>query len=1251
MTDPACLYYFMKFKYCFWVLVLFCGSAALAELRVSEQTPQRLRLVWHPEGRALEQGHSALIGVPTDGQVRVELVEARVAQTDRAAEDDVPTPGPVFLGESGFVRRQRVVPVVFAPRVEADGTRTLYDRIVVDLHVTGSGGSRVADPWGEAFYRGLLVNPEQAVNWRLPRKRRPARKAALQEGTWLRIFVAEEGIYRISGADLEAAGVSLAAVDPASLRLFYGGGHALPINEINPPQTLREEGLIVEDGDDGRLDADDFVLFWAEPVSRWEYSQASRSFQYRHNLYTRENAYWLGFGSGGEGQRAEQRSGALVESDPQQPTSYRVRIHEEAEQFILIQLEGIKSGYTWYWEDFRGNARNFPLVVRQATPEPVAVRLGFIGVPGTRPRFSVRWNEETIGTAAFAIPEKSGQMPVTSDTLWTTRGAQEGLNYLGIFHSGNPARFDWYEVEYSRNFVAERGELLFTHPLTSIAQFRLAGFAAEQPRVFEVSAGLAEIVDFEYDAEAGTVIFQDRPGDVPRHYAVGGPATWKRPVRIELDWPGDLTTRNQGADWVAIYHRDFRAAAERLAQWRAEDDRFGPPLRTMAIDVQDIYDEFSGGLLDPAAIRNFLAYAAEYWDPAPLFVALVGDGSYDYKNNSSLSQGNWLPPFQDGDSTYDEWYTRVMGGDLYPDMAVGRLTVQTATEADVVVDKIIAYDRAPELGPWQSRQVLVSDDLLNRDKPRTVESFFIKDSENMARNVLPNSLDLSKLYIAQFPLEGREKPRARDEFIRLFNESALTVTYLGHGSFNVLAHESMFLLDRDLDKLKNGGRLPLLYTAASQVGVFDDPVRISIPEALLKKEDGGVIGMICATRVGYHGTNVQLANQFYRQLYHTGREHVPIGLALFEAKLVLLPKYSPNAANAYSTFRNIQRYSLFGDPATRLAMPRFQVQIDAADSLRALGEVAIAGQVLDAAGAPAAAYAGQVWLQAFDSSEESDLEGYTYQQTGAPMFRGRFPVAEGRFRAAFRVPKDITYGGQNGRISAYVWSDDRPAAVGAVDGLVLAGTAEGVEADVEGPKISLHFEGAKGSAIPRQTVLLASLADPSGINITGETGHEIELSIDGELFTLTDLYSVQGGDYRQGVIEFPLPELETGTREIRLKAWDNFNNSSRETVVVTVGDAAGDASLANVLFYPNPMRASGYFTYELANEMHAVQIEVFSLAGRLIERLAGQTRAGYNQVPWTPPTGLANGAYIYRIEAEGESGAAVARRAVLQVAK
>ena len=52
------------------------------------------------------------------------------------------------------------------------------------------------------------------------------------------------------------------------------------------------------------------------------------------------------------------------------------------------------------------------------------------------------------------------------------------------------------------------------------------------------------------------------------------------------------------------------------------------------------------------------------------------------------------------------------------------------------------------------------------------------------------------------------------------------------------------------------------------------------------------------------------------------------------------------------------------------------------------------------------------------------------------------------------------------------------------------------------------------------------------------------------------------------------------------------------------------------------MRENGYFTYNLEDDMRAVQIEVFSLAGRLIEQLEGQTRAGYNQVLWTPAGGL-----------------------------
>ncbi|HIL09777.1 MAG TPA: hypothetical protein EYG11_13830, partial [Candidatus Latescibacteria bacterium] len=952
-------------------LALLCAVSASAELRVLEKEPKRLRLLYEPNGPALERGRGVLVALPPDGDIRLEIIEARVARKDRAGEKIEPVAGPAFLGRQGMVRHQRVAELAFAPHVAKDGARTLYDRVVVDVHISGGAGHVVADPWGDNFYRQVLINPQQARTWRVPPKRRAARKTALQEGTWLRVLVTEEGMHRITGAELEEAGLALSDVDPATLRLHYGGGEALILGRIDQPLKLAEVGVLVEDGGDGRFDPDDFVLFWAEPVNRWAYNRSSRSFQYKRNLYTRENVYWLGFG-GDEGMRPTLRDGALQASEPHRPTSYRVRVHEEAEQFILAQTFGIKSGYNWYWEDFRGNARNFPLVVRQAVDEPVHIRMGFYGVVKSQPSFDIRWNDEAVGALNF----EAHRAIEFADT--TVSGAREGLNQLGLFHTNNdPARFDWYELEYSREFVAERGELVYSYPLAvGTTEFRLSGFADEVPRVFEVSHNLVEIVDLTYDEQAGTVAFQDQFSSVPRQYAIGGPKTWKRPSRIERDVAGNLLVEGAGADWVAIYHGDFRDAAERLARWRGEDDRFGTPMRTMAIDVADIYDEFSGGLLDPAAIRNFLAYAAENWDPMPMFVTFVGDGSYDYKNNSGTSSGNWIPPLQDGDSTYDEWYVRVAGNDKLPDMAIGRLTVQTAAEAEALVDKIIAYDREPEIGPWQSRVLIVSDDLVNPDHPYDVEGYFIIDSEFMAHRLMPQNLDLTKLYIAQFPLEGRTKPRARDEFIRLFNRGALIMTYLGHGNPTVLAHESMFLISRDLSAIKNGGRLPFFYTAASQVGVFDDPARISMPEALLKKTNGGVIGMISATRVGFHNSNIVLANQFHEQMYRSERQHVPVGLALMEAKQLVLPLFNSTDL----AFRNMQRYSLFGDPATRLAVPLFQVQLSVDDSLNALGEVAVTGQVLDPAGVPVTDYQGQVWLQAFDSSERSRLDGFNYRQ-------------------------------------------------------------------------------------------------------------------------------------------------------------------------------------------------------------------------------------------------------------------------------
>ncbi len=1239
-----------KWLRCALVLSAMLVSALHARVELVDEGPAHSRLEYRPDSQqAREAGSTFLVGVPPESQVEIARVEAFAADGRRLDIGDANDW--VSIAGDGMARRQRVVELAFEPLVRDDKS-TPIERLVVDLVYTGDAVANLSknaprDPFAESYYSQVISNYQQAAQWRLPRAPERVAKTVQSTGRWLRVIVGESGMYRITGEDLEAAGIALADVDPKTLRLLYGGGQALSLSSIGGPSDWREMGLVVEDGGDGRFDAEDYILFYGEAAQRWEYDSRTRSYAWRENLYTEDNAYWVAFAGNVEGERESVRSGALVHAEAERPTSYRVRLHSEDEQFILYQTFGIKSGYTWYGEDFRGNARNFRVLVRDAVDEPVDIRLGFIGIGGNLSRFNVRWNGVDVGAVSF----NSATRVVRA--LETAAGPVEGLNELGLFHGGDPTRFDWYELEYSRGFSAERSRLDFTSPVVNaVAEYALQGFDGEIPRIFEVSDRLVEIRDFAYDETEGRVVFQDEALSVPGHYIVGGESTWLRPQSVVEDLPSQLASTNNAADYIVIYHRDFADAAERLTAWRGQDDRWGPPPVALAVDIQDVYDEFSGGLLDPAALRNFFAYAEKNWQRAPMFALLLGDGSYDYKNNSTTSLGNWIPPYQDGDSTYDEWYVRITGNDQLPDMAIGRIPVQTAAEADRVIDKIIRYDSQPERGIWQSRALLVADDISNPDHPLNAETFFLTDSEYMAHSAFPPGINIDKLYLAQFPLEGRIKPRARDEFIRRFNDGALILTYLGHGNPDVLAHEQMFRVSRDIGEIANGDRLPFFYTAASQVGVFDDPVKTSMPEELLKLPNGGVVGMISATRVGFHLSNVLLAAAFHRQMYRQGRDDVPVGLAFMVAKQIARAEI--NTSDQVS-LRNMQRYSLFGDPLQRLDLPRYQVELEIDRPLSALGLVEVSGRVLDETGAPADSYSGQVWLQVFDSAELSLLDGLRYRQVGTYLFRGRYPVVNGRFSGQFRVPKYFSSGGKNGRISAYAWSSEAPAAQGALEGLVLEGTAANVELDTEGPQIRIGFVGvddfSSGDRVTGRPVLRAVISDPSGINITGETGHDIELAIGDEVFTLTEFFNVLEGDYREGSVEFSLPALELGEHSIRLKAWDTFNNSSRVEAVFELAEE-GVSPIQNVLFYPNPLHSgSGYFTYDVAGEMSSAQIKVFSLGGRLVDEMTAEIREGYNQILWQAPTNLANGTYLYKIEAETAAGDRVGQTAVLQIAR
>ena len=102
------------------------------------------------------------------------------------------------------------------------------------------------------------------------------------------------------------------------------------------------------------------------------------------------------------------------------------------------------------------------------------------------------------------------------------------------------------------------------------------------------------------------------------------------PKRIAAPLASDVRSTTNGADWIIISHADFLPQAQRLANYRASHDGF----RTAVIDVAELYEQFNAGIFHPEAIRQFVAYAAQNWQPpAPQYIVLMGDGNWNFKGD------------------------------------------------------------------------------------------------------------------------------------------------------------------------------------------------------------------------------------------------------------------------------------------------------------------------------------------------------------------------------------------------------------------------------------------------------------------------------------------------------------------------------------------------------------------------------------------------------------------------------------------
>jgi hypothetical protein len=427
----------------------------------------------------------------------------------------------------------------------------------------------------------------------------------------------------------------------------------------------------------------------------------------------------------------------------------------------------------------------------------------------------------------------------------------------------------------------------------------------------------------------------------------------------------------------------------------------------------------------------------------------------------------------------------------------------------------------------------------------------------------------------------------------------------------------------------------LWIAATCTFGKYDMPDKQSFAEQLVLAPGRGAIAALATSRDVYGDQNARLNQAFYRVLFDGGHQvSARIGSAMMLGRLQT------------GQTQNDEKFHVLGDPSLRLAIPRYTAAITSLkpDTIKALAVMTAQGKI-QRDGVDWPDFQGNARLEVFDAQREVKYQSpgnfsIEYPMPGNSLFRGEVPVQSGVFTAQFFVPKDITYGAQNGRLNIYFWNKAADGN-GYRDRLPVGGTASGL-VDKIGPRIDIGFVGAEnfqpGGVIGVHPVLRATISDSlSGVNITGEIGHKITLIIDGrndDRIDLTDLFNYDAGSYIHGTLLYPLGDLSEGRHTLEIKAWDNLNNSNAAAVDFTI-QPRDRLILSEVMNYPNPFHRRTTFTFVL-NLAAEIRIKIFTLSGRLIRTLEKfDTQSGFNMLEWDGQDEdgdeLANGVYLYKI--------------------
>lgn len=1139
---------------------------------------------------------------------------------------------------------------------------------------------------------------EYDVNWQTTSENRRAKQKAtssfknnsiLAGGKWIKMSITKNGIYKIDRSFLIKAGINVASINPKNIRIYGNGGVALPeSNAAFRYDDLEENSIQVIGESDNVFNEEDYILFYAKDNIKWKKNTGNGiKFSYEQSMYSDKAYYYLNCDIGPGKRMLNQPSSSGLAFSTTNTYDY-LNFHEEN------SINFMKSGRQFFGEYFDINTSygfsftdgNFVVgdsLICEGTIAGRASTETFFNINGN----GLNFNLKTFGVDVSNYLASYANVQSNFQKVQNNNSSAIAINVVKL----TAASIGWLDkiiINARRTLVADKQFNFRDSRLTTgaglLAKYVIANPIGSSLSVWNVTDYINPFIQ-DYNSFAGSVEFT-APSDSLMEYAVSPANDYYAP-----SFEGEVINQNlhsiAQADYIIVTHPLFVAHAQRLATLHNQNEG----LSYAIVTTDQVYNEFSSGMPDVCAIRDFIRmlYTRNFsTGKQPKYVLLFGDGSYDNKNLSLESNSALIPTYQSPFSLsplqslatddffalmdLNEGNTPESIGSL--DIGVGRIVSRNIAEADAVTAKIENYykkesdfkiaDPVPAnctagetsvFGDWKNWIIFLGDD--------EDYSTHMADADKLAikiKNSHP-SFNLDKIYLdsyQQFSTPGGQRyPDALTDLEKRLKKGALIFNYTGHGGEVGLTAERLVDLET-INNWENFNRLSLFVTATCEFTRYDDPGRISAGEFCLLNSKGGAISLFTTCRLAFSHSNLTLNTALYDYMF----KKLPDGKRPCLGDIIRRTKDTLNQNFNYSNFH------LIGDPAITLAVPDQKVVTtmintntlspSSSDTLGALAKVTVKGYISDTLGNKLTNFNGLVYPTVFDKETKITCllndEGSYYVTPGLPyyfnlqknvLFRGKTEVKNGDFTFTFMVPKDISFAYGPGKISYYA-SNGILEANGAYTNVVVGGGSNNTVVDNEGPQIEVFLNDSRfvnGGTTNEKPILYANLTDSSGINTIGTSiGHDISAVLDGESnkpFILNDFYEANLNTYQAGTVRFPFDELKEGNHQLVFKAWDIQNNSNKVSIDFVVAPKA-ELALKHVLNYPNPFTTSTkfYLEHNQACEPLKVTVQVFTINGKLVKTLQKSvTCEGFRPegIDWDGRDDfgdkLGRGVYIYKV--------------------